>query len=242
MSSRTVLILGASSDLGCQLIRRLSRPGLTILAHYHANRTPLDELARTVDADIVPVRADFTQVADLAALADLLAARPAPPDGIVHLPAPKLAYIRFKSLEWDHFGAEIDIQLRSIFMVLKAVVPAMAERKSGKVVFVLSSVTDGAAPKAMAHYTTAKYAMLGFMKSLVAEYGAKNLQFNAVSPSMMATKFLSGVPEKFVELTAENTPLKRLATVDDVVPAIELLLSPGSDYMNGVNLPITGGA
>jgi 3-oxoacyl-[acyl-carrier protein] reductase len=118
----------------------------------------------------------------------------------------------------------------------------MAKRRSGKVLFVLSSVTEGRPPAALSHYVTAKYAVLGLMRSLSQEYAAKNIQINGVSPSMVETKFLSDLDEKFLQLAAEAHPLKRNARVDDIVSAMSLLLTEGSDYMSGVNLPITGGA
>ena len=80
------------------------------------------------------------------------------------------------------------------------------------------------------------------MKALASEYADKNIQINAISPSMIETKFLSDINEKFVELNAYNHPLKRNATVSDIVPIIKLLISSESDYINGTNIPITGGS
>ena len=84
--------------------------------------------------------------------------------------------------------------------------------------------------------------MLGLMKSLAAEYGDKNININAVSPSMIETKFLSEIHEKVIEMSAEMNPLKRNATTKDIVPIIKFLLSKESDYITGANIPITGGS
>ena len=106
----------------------------------------------------------------------------------------------------------------------------------------LSSYVLGVPPKALTHYTTIKYALLGLVKSLASEYSDKNIQINAVSPSMIDTKFLDNINEKFVELNAYNHPLKRNATVDDIAPIIKMLISKESDYINGINIPVTGGS
>ncbi len=106
----------------------------------------------------------------------------------------------------------------------------------------LSSYVIGVPPKSLSHYTVSKYAMLGLMKSLASEYADKNIQINSVSPSMIETKFLNNINEKLVEISAYNNPLKRNANIDDVVPVIKMLLSKESDYINGVNIPITGGS
>jgi 3-oxoacyl-[acyl-carrier protein] reductase len=98
-------------------------------------------------------------------------------------------------------------------------------KKRGKVVCMLSSVVLNIPPKALAQYTTVKYALLGLVKSLASEYADKNIQINAVSPSMVETKFLDNINEKFVELSAYNHPLKRNAVVDDIAPIIKKLIS-----------------
>ena len=59
---------------------------------------------------------------------------------------------------------------------------------------------------------------------------------------MIETKFLDNINEKLVELSAYNHPLKRNAIMQDVVPIIKMLISKESDYINGINIPITGGS
>ena len=118
----------------------------------------------------------------------------------------------------------------------------MAKLKKGKVLIMLSSYVLGVPPKALSHYTSIKYAMLGLAKSLASEYADKNIQVNTVSPSMIETKFLDNINEKFVELSAYSHPLKRNAQVDDITPIIKMLISKESDYISGVNIPITGGS
>jgi 3-oxoacyl-[acyl-carrier protein] reductase len=97
-------------------------------------------------------------------------------------------------------------------------------------------------PKALAHYTTTKYALLGLMKALAAEYADKHISINAVSPSMTETSFLSGLPVKLIELSAAAHPLKRNASTQDIAPIIKFLLSSDADYIGGANVPVTGGS
>jgi 3-oxoacyl-[acyl-carrier protein] reductase len=59
---------------------------------------------------------------------------------------------------------------------------------------------------------------------------------------MVETKFLNNINEKLVELSAFSHPLKRNAIVEDITPIIKMLVSSESDYMNGINIPITGGS
>ena len=99
----------------------------------------------------------------------------------------------------------------------------------------------GVPPTGMAHYTTVKYAMLGYMKAIAAEYRGKGINVNGISPSMVDTKFIDNIPSVAVNMIADSHPQKRIATTKDVTPAISFLMSESSDFVFGTNFPITGG-
>ena len=129
----------------------------------------------------------------------------------------------------------------SSLAICNAFLPAMAKRGRGRVVFILSSVTLGMPPSAMTDYTIAKYAQLGLMRSLASDFGSKGVRVNAVSPSMVDTPFLTEIPGNMIIQNAAAHPMKRNATPNEIAPMVAFLLSDGAEYMNGVNLPITGG-
>ncbi len=240
MSRDTILIIGASSDIGMDLIKNLNED-ILILAHYNSSDENLVKLSSQIKNTLVPLHADLSNESDINSFLDTIESNYGIPNKIVHLASPKFENIRFKDLTWDIFQNEINISLRSLVLILNRFLPKLAKEKRGKVVCMLSSVTLNVPPKALSHYTTIKYALLGLVKSLASEYADKNIQINAVSPSMVETKFLDNINEKLVELSAYNHPLKRNATVEDITPVIKLLLSRESGYMNGINIPITGG-
>ncbi len=165
------------------------------------------------------------------------------PTHIVHLAAANLELKRTTDFDWSILtrdfedSGEVDQYGAHGFFVGNGGVG-----KRCKIVFMLSSVTVSTPPKYMASYTVAKYALLGYFRSLAAEYADKPICVNAVSPSMIEIQFLSKVPAKFREAAAAAHPAGRNADVSDVVPAIRFLLSPESDYISGVNLPITAGS
>jgi 3-oxoacyl-[acyl-carrier protein] reductase len=238
----SILITGASSDIGCELIRQLVSKDRLILAHYNQSLTKLDALHNSVqDLNLVPIQADFSQNEDVSRLIATISSQHSCPDKIVHLPAPKFEYHRFKDIAWDAFQQNFDVQLRSIVRILSAFLPIMAQKKKGKVIFVLSSYTINIPPGSMSHYVTTKYALLGLVRALAAEYSSKQLNINAVSPSMVETAFLQNVPERLVEIAAGQSPWQRNATPKDVVGMIRFLLSSEADYITGANIPISGG-
>ena len=80
------------------------------------------------------------------------------------------------------------------------------------------------------------------MKSLATDYAGYGITVNAVSPSMIETKFLAETSHLIVEQAAAEHPMKRNAQVGDVVPAMAFLLSEEARFITGVNLPVTGGS
>ena len=232
-----LLVLGASSDIGKALIASILANGLTgrIFSHYFSNSESFEVFGEKV----VPVYGDFStekgtldfleQIGEMANLT-----------GVVVLPSLKYRLDRFRAIEWEAIENRLSIELRATFLILKKVTQQLVKRRTGKIVFMLSSVTQERPPIGSSAYTISKYAQLGLMRSLAAEFAAYNIQVNSVSPSMVETKFLDNLDEKVLDIAKLSHPLKRLATVDEISGAIVFLLSKESNYMSGQNLLIAG--
>jgi len=242
MNKEVILIIGASSDIGCELIRTIANNNNLIIAHYNNSEEKIKKIASEINSELIPIKADLSNEGQVGEMISTIREKFNFPNKIVHLPAVKMNYIRFKDTAWEDFQKDINVQLRSAVLILKEFLPQMAKVKKGKVVFALSSCTLGIPPKALIHYNTVKYGLLGLVKSLASEYADKAININAVSPSMIETSFLEKIPDKIIELNAQAHPLKRNATVKDVVPVIKFLLTDASDFISGVNIPVTGGS
>lgn len=237
-----VLITGASSDIGRELVRQLASQRTLILAHYNRSPTKLDVLRDSIpEHSLVSIQADFAEDDDVVRLVTTIQNNHPAPEQIVHFAAPRFEYQRFKEVSWERFQNDLNVQLRSIIRILQAFLPLMAQKKKGKIVFVLSSCTVNIPPAALSHYVTAKFALLGLARSLAAEYASKRININSVSPSMVETAFLQNIPERMVEIAAGQSPWQRNATPQDVAGVIRFLLSSEADYLTGANIPISGG-
>jgi len=239
--NKTLLVTGASSDVGVALIERINNNYDKIICHYRSSFDVINNLRSLYGEKILPLQADFAseqETMDFARNAveyDI--------DHFVHLSSSSSSSsnIKFVKTNWEQFETELGITFRSAVICCQALVPAMAKRKYGKVVLMLSSqmVWEPAKPYSTA-YTCVKHALFGLMKSLSAEYMSKGVTVNAVSPSMIDTKFLQ-IPDIIKEANIAGSPLKRLLTPSDVVPAFEFLLSDGADAVTGENLKVMAG-
>lgn len=245
MSKDILLVTGASSDIGLALIRRVAstRKDCVVLAHHHASGERIEELRKSFGCDsIFPLRADFSSADSTIEMAERILSEFGAPSQIVHLPGLKLVYERFTKFNWEHFQADLNIQVRSAVILLKRFLPAMSKSPNSKAVFVLSSVTRGVPPKYLSMYGMVKQAQMGLMRALASEYGETGLRVNAVSPGMVETRFLDNVPDIIKQMGAAASPGGRNAQPDDVVRVIEFLLSAESGNVNGIELPVTDGA
>ena len=280
--SKTLLVLGASSDMGSELIRRVYRNYDVILAHYNSSRTVIDDLSNELSSDhtnsditdnssedsaarphaatikdandghaqnqsqpcthaLIPIQADFMDATSIDKMINWVRVNNCYPDHIVHFASPKIHIQRFSKCDINDFSRELTCSFESVVRILLAFMPNMAKQKSGKVIFTLSSDTLNMPPKYQAPYVSAKYALMGLMKSLATEYAASGITVNGVSPEMTQTKFVSEVQPLIVEQNAANNPMKRNLVVNDIIPLYEYLLSDAASMVTGQNIGITGG-
>jgi 3-oxoacyl-[acyl-carrier protein] reductase len=243
--SDIVLVTGASSQIGCALLTKMASAEGVVYVHY---RSGLEKLrsnlaAMSGPAHFVPVQADFASEEQVEMMIEVLRRGHGCPNKIVHLVTTPFVLERFSKLDWDAVIEDFNVSVRSITLILRAFLPELVRLgRPGRVVIMLSSVTIGEPPKGFSAYTIVKFALLGLLRSLAAEYAGNRIGFNAVSPYTIESPFLARVPHKFAEISASLNPGGRNATVNDVIPAIEFLLSDDSGFVTGINLPITGGA
>lgn len=241
---KTYLILGASSDVGMSYIEKLisSDEEMNIVAVY---RNMSDKFAELISSDskvnIISMHADLADEEDVEALIDNIKEEELVPTHILHLAAGKFDYMKIKSWDSQIVQENMQISLFSFARICKEFLPAMAKNKYGKVLAMLTAYTLGKPPKYMSDYVAVKSALLGYIKGAAAEYADKGININGISPNMMETKFLDGIDERIVAMTAEGTSKKRNITVKETVDAMYWLMSDEASYINGTNFNLSGG-
>ncbi len=242
MNEKTLLVLGASSEVGIKLIKAVEKNYFLIYAHYGNNDAQLLELKRDIGDKLFLISDNFSNSEAGTVVLNAISEKGVWPDHMILLSSPKVENIRFRKAEWEDFEKYLNVSLRSAVNISREVLKHLdKDEREGRVIFMLSSCVNGIPPKYMTPYVTGKYAMLGLMKALATEYATKNITVNGVSPGMMETKFLSDIYDHVIEDNAQKSPFGRNLYVDEVIPAFEYLLSDGASKVIGQNIIVTGG-
>lgn len=138
------------------------------------------------------------------------------------------------------FQAVLDVNLSGVFHCTQAVLPAMLEQGSGKIINT-SSVSGVYGNIGQTNYAAAKAGVVGMTKTWAKELGRKGINVNAVAPGFIATGMTAKVPEKVIGQMKGMVPLGRLGNPKDIANAYLFLASNESDYVNGTVLHVDGG-
>lgn len=242
---KIILILGASSDIGMAFIEKQKKvltSKVTIIAQYRTDSEKFSKVCESnSNVNIVKMQCNLADSEDTDKLIAGIKDNNLIPTHILHLAASQYEFMKIKKWDEKKVKESMDISVFSFAKICNEFLPAMAKAGYGRVVAMLSSVTLGTPPKFLANYTTVKYALWGFVRSAAAEYADKGVTVNGLSPSMMDTKFVNGIDERIREMAADKAIMKRAASVEETVAAIEYLLSDEASYVNGVNFNMSGG-
>lgn len=143
-------------------------------------------------------------------------------------------------LEWDELEAKITGEMKALYNCSHAVLRDMAERKSGKLIFISSGLSRHPGFGFSAH-AAAKAAMDSIAKVMAMELGPTGITVNVIGPGLTLTDATSGQPKEIHDQVAEMTPLRRLGVPEDVAGAVVFLASSLSDYLTGEYIPVSGG-
>ncbi|MHC1691269.1 MAG: 3-oxoacyl-[acyl-carrier-protein] reductase [Bacteroidales bacterium] len=145
--------------------------------------------------------------------------------------------MRMSEQQWD---AVINVNLKSAFNFVHAVTPVMMRQKSGCIIN-MSSVVGVSGNAGQANYSASKAGMIGLAKSIAQELGSRGIRANAVAPGFIITEMTGKLPEDVKKQWAEQIPLKRGGTPEDVANVCTFLASDLASYVTGQVISVCGG-
>ena len=145
--------------------------------------------------------------------------------------------MRMTEQQWD---AVINVNLKSAFNFIHAVIPVMMKQKAGSIIN-MSSVVGIAGNAGQCNYSASKAGMVGLTKSIAKEVGSRGIRSNAIAPGFIVTDMTAQLSEELKKQWAEQIPLKRGGTPEDVANVALFLGSDLSSYVTGQVIPVCGG-
>ncbi|MBU0765117.1 MAG: 3-oxoacyl-[acyl-carrier-protein] reductase [Bacteroidetes bacterium] len=144
--------------------------------------------------------------------------------------------MRMTEEQWDKV---IDVNLKSVFNLTKAVHRIMIRQKSGSIINI-SSIVGVGGNAGQANYSASKAGIIGFSKSIAKELGARNVRCNAIAPGFIITEMTAGLPEEVRNAWYEKIPLKRGGEASEVADVAVFLGSDLSTYVSGQVINVCG--
>lgn len=139
--------------------------------------------------------------------------------------------------EWESI---LNVNLKSVFLCCRAVIPHMKERKSGKIVNVASISGKEGNPR-MIPYSVSKAGVICLTKALAKEVVEDGIRVNAVAPAVIGTTILDTLTEKQISYMTERIPMKRIGKPEEVGAVIHFLASEASSFVTGQCYDVSGG-
>ena len=140
----------------------------------------------------------------------------------------------------EDFDKVIEINLKSVFNLTKAVIRPMMKQRAGSIIN-MSSVVGLKGNAGQANYAASKAGIIGFSKSIALELGSRNVRSNVIAPGFIETEMTAKLDEKVVQSWRDGIPLKRGGKPEDIANACVFLASDLSSYITGQTLSVDGG-
>ena len=242
---RVALVTGGSRGIGAAIARRLSVAGADVAVNYlnsHDSAAALVEEIRSNGGSAQAFAADVRDPEATSEMVQSIIGAYGRLDVVVHGASPPVNLTDVSELRYDQIEPYLKTYLGAPLALMADVVPGMKERKFGRFIFLGTGYMFRMPTSVgLAAYLVAKQALLGLVKSMATELGPHGITSNMVSPGVTVTDFTADVSAFTKEVEAHKSPARRLATVDDTAEVVGFLASDSAAYVNGVNLPVTGG-
>jgi 3-oxoacyl-[acyl-carrier protein] reductase len=245
LKDQVALITGASSGIGYATAIAMAREGARVGVNYHKNKAGAEqavEAIRKAGGEAEAIQADVTSAAEVQSMVDAVRKRWGRIDILVNNAGDLLARRTLSDMTEDYWDQIMDLNLKSVFLCVKAVWQEMTARKSGNIINITSiAARNGGGPGAAA-YSTSKGGMITYTKSLAKELAPHGVRVNAVAPGVIDTPYHErySPPEVFQKFMS-IIPLGRAGTSEEVASVIVFLASHAASYIVGETIEVNGG-
>ncbi|WP_306224490.1 glucose 1-dehydrogenase [Bosea beijingensis] len=246
---RAILVTGASRGIGAAIAKAFAAEGGIVVVNYRTNEAAAEAVAaecRALGGEAIAIAADVTSPEAAAAMATRIAEEVGRLDVVVNNAFAPYRFdpdnrARFWETPWEAYEQQFEGAVKAAYTVSRAMLPLLQRRSGGTIVNLASDLVTR--PSIPYHdYTTAKAALTGFSRNLAAELGPLGIRVNCVAPGLVyPTQASAETPEEVREMLIAQTPLRRIATPEDIAGPVLFLASDWSRFVTGQVLHVDGG-
>ncbi|WP_295238880.1 3-oxoacyl-[acyl-carrier-protein] reductase [Veillonella sp.] len=239
---KVALVTGASRGIGRAIAILMAKQGADVVVNYSGSEGAAQE---TVDAIValgrkaIKVKANVGDAEEVAAMVEeahtafgridiLVNNAGITRDGLL---------MRMKDSDWDDV---MNINLKGVYLVTKAVSKIMMKQRSGNIVN-MTSVVGVTGNAGQANYSASKAGVIGFTKTCAKELASRGITVNAIAPGFIHTDMTDVLPDKVKEAMVHTIPLGRMAEPEEVAVVATFLASDMASYITGQVINVDGG-
>ena len=244
LKNKIAFVTGGGRDIGREVCFKLASKGASVLVNYFDNPEEAAETVKMIKSNggnALACQGDATKSVDIdRCVKKSLETFGNKIDILVNVCGGLVGRKKMDEMDEDFWDFVIGLNLKSAFLVTKAVLPFMPD--GGTIInFASQAARDGGGPGALA-YSAAKGGVLTFTRGLAKELGPRKIRVNCVSPGMINTTFHNTFTKPEVrQKVASMTPLGREGAAAEVADLVQYLASDGSSFINGASIEINGG-
>ena len=243
LEGKNVILTGGSRGIGKGIAVKFAKSGANVAFTYSSSEAPAKELENILRTEYgvqayaykrnAAVFEDCEQlVKDVLSNFDSI-------DVLINNAGITKDNLLMRMSESD-FDDVIDINLKSVFNMTKAVQRSMLKQRKGSIINI-SSVVGVKGNAGQANYAASKAGIIGFTKSIALELGSRNIRSNVIAPGFIETEMTAKLDESVVDQWRQGIPLKRGGTTEDIANACLFFASEMSSYITGQVLLVDGG-
>jgi 3-oxoacyl-[acyl-carrier protein] reductase len=242
LQGKTVIITGASRGIGKGIAEVFANHGANVAFTYSSSAESAMALENELIAKGIKAKGYQSNAADFIeaqTFVDAVIAEFGTVDVLINNAGITKDNLLMRMSEED-FDKVIDVNLKSVFNMTKAIQKTFLKQRSGSIIN-MSSVVGVKGNAGQTNYAASKAGVIGFTKSVALELGSRNIRCNAIAPGFIETEMTAKLNEDVVKGWAESIPLKRGGSTEDVANACLFLASDMSAYITGQVLNVDGG-
>lgn len=242
LEGKVALVTGASRGIGRAVAIQLAQSGADVAVNYSGSEAAAQE---TVDAILalgrkaIKIKANVANAEEVAAMVEETHKTFGHIDILVNNAGITRDGLLMRMKDED-FDAVIDINLKGVYLVTKAVSKIMMKQRAGHIIN-MTSIVGLMGNAGQANYAASKAGVIGFTKSCAKELASRGITVNAIAPGFIDTDMTGVLPEKVKEAMVTQIPLGRMAKAEEVAAVTTFLASDFASYITGQVINVDGG-